>query len=267
MNIFRDHRAVYIVTGALLTTLVVTAGSILTYTLIAPEIEKRKDENNLDLAKDSLMDLNSHVMDLLAKGPKSTAIFTMVVPGGDISVDEDQNSVSYLTRTKVDYNPGSKSTLSVSRSTKDTLSMDSSLPVDLVSRYDNIKPGQYTVVLSFEKERLFRIEDWTLHKNTTFAGTVSSSTSNYYTSRLNETAIDWDINRDGDKNDVWRLYLSDPNEDYIFDSVAIHDAGGNLLEVLEEGDNFQLGSIPIMVYRVRERYVVFRYAQMKMVVK
>jgi len=267
MRLFRDRRAVYIVTGALLTTFVVTAGSLLTFALIAPEIEKRKDENNLDIVKGSLEDFNTQLRELIGEEPNKTTIFTMYLPDGDVSVSPQGDSLSYRTRTKVRYNPGGTSWITVRWGARDTLTMDTTLPVDLVSNYEDIKPGRYTVLLNFEEERRYTVNDWTLHKNTTFLATVSSTTSNYYTSSLNESKEGFDINLDGDQDDVWKLYLSDPNEDYIFDTVAVHGSGNTLLAMVTEGDTFELGSTPIMVYRVRERYVVFRYARVRMVVK
>jgi len=264
---FRDRRAVYIATGALLTTLVVTSGSLLTYFLITPQIKRGVDRNNLDVVRNALTDLDTHIKGLLARGPNSTSIFTMTLPEGIVRADPQQDLLSYSIKTKISYDPGSTSSLSATKTGDDILTMRTSLPVDLVTRNTKILPGKYTVKLTFEKEVRIRISNWTLYKNTTFAGTVSSSTNNYYVSTLKEASRGLDINRDGDKNDTWILYLSDPNEDYVFDSVAIHDSNGDHIKTVKEGDSIRLGDVPLMVYRVRERYVVLRYARIRMELK
>jgi hypothetical protein len=96
---------------------------------------------------------------------------------------------------------------------------------------------------------------------------VNSTTGSYYLSRLNESTNGVDLNRDGDEVDYWLLYLSDPDEEYVFSSVAIHQPDGTLVEVLEEGDSFRLEGVPLTVYQVRERYVVLRYARIRMVLR
>ena len=82
-----------------------------------------------------------------------------------------------------------------------------------------------------------------------------------------EIGLYFDLNRDGDRKDYWILYLSDPNEQYVFDTFAIHEPDGTPVQVLEEGDCVRLGDLPLMVYRVRERFVVLRYARIRMDVK
>lgn len=267
MRIFGNKRGVYIATGALLTTLVVTSGSLLTYFLITPEIEKGVDRNSLDVVRNALRGLDTHIRELLAKSTNSASIFKMTLPKGTITANPQTDTLTFSVKTQVDYDPGSTSTLMVAKTDNDILSIESQLPVDLVTRYTTIKPGDYIITLTFEKEVRIRMANWTLHKNTTFTGTVSSTTSNYYLSSLSESAYGFDLNRDGDRNDTWLLYMSDPNEDYVFDTVAIHESWGDLIATLEEGDSFRLGGIPLMVYRVRERYVVFRYARIRMEVR
>lgn len=264
---FHDRRAIYIVTGALLTTLVVTTGSLMTYFLIQPQIKKGVDRNNLDVVRNALTDLDLHIRGLLAKGPNTTSIFSMTLPEGVVRADPKEDILSYSIKTKVSYDPGSTSSLSATKTANDLLTMRSSLPVDLVTKNTKIMPGQYIVKLTFEKEVRIRISNWTLYKNTTFPGTVSSTTHNYYVSVLKESSRGADINRDGDKNDTWTLYLSDPDEDYVFDSVAIHDSNGDQIKTVKEGDALRLGDVPLMVYRVRERYVVLRYARIRMELK
>ena len=262
----RNRRATYVVSGALLTTLVVTAGSILTYTLITPQIQKGKDRNNLDVVRNVLRNLDSNIRGLLANGPNSSKILRLTIPKGIITTNPRTDVVAYSLQTKVKYDPGSTSTLEVERTDK-LLTIRTDLPVDLVTRYSKIMPGQHVVTLTFEKERWFAVSNWTLHRNASFSGTVNSTTGSYYVSVLNESKVAFDMNRDGDRKDYWILYLSDPNEQYVFDTFAIHEPDGTLVQVLEEGDCVRLGDLPLMVYRVRERFVVLRYARIRMDVK
>ena len=262
----RNRRAIYVVSGALLTTLVVTAGSILTYTLITPQIQKGKDRNNLDVVRNVLTGLDSSILALLANGPNSSRIMRLNIPKGIITTDPRTDALAYSIRTKVGYDPGSTSVLQVQRDDK-VLTIKIDLPVDLITRYTKISPGQHVVSLTFEKQKWFRISNWTLYKNTSFAGTVNSTTGSYYVTILNESKLGFDLNRDGDRKDSWILYLSDPNEKYVFDTFAIHQSDGTLIRILHEGDSFRLGDVPLMVYRVRERFVVLRYARIRMDVK
>jgi hypothetical protein len=268
MRIFQDRRALYIATGALLTTFVVTSGSLLTFLLVTPEIEKSKDRNNLDVARNVLLSLDSQLRELLYKGPNSSSIFGLSFAKGEIRTDPLTDVMSYSIKTRVTYDPGSTSTLEADiNENTGVLTLRSVLPLDLVTGNTKIPAGSYVVRLTFLREARFRIGDWELHKNTTIPGTVNSSTDNYYQSQLSEYDFDLDINRDGDKNDIWMLYLSDPDEDFVFDTVAIHGGNGEMITLLQEGDSIRLNGVPFMVYRVRERYVVFRYAQIRMEVR
>ena len=275
MRLSADTRSLYVVTGALLMTFVLTAGSILTYTLIVPEIEKGKDRNSLAVVRNVLRDLDTQIRELLSQEPDSSRIFSMDLPKGQIRTSPTQDTVSYFVKTRVSYDPGSTSTLTVSKDENNVLTIVSQLPVDLVTAYTRVEAGSYTVSLIFEAEETLRIANWTLQKNTTYPGSVASATSNYYTSKIAESAFGIDLNRDGDTVDQWLLYLSDPNEDYVFDSFAIHNPDnsrirnpdGSLVPVLQEGDSFRLDGIPLMVFTVRERYVVLRYARIRMDVK
>jgi len=145
--------------------------------------------------------------------------------------------------------------------------MTSNLPVDLVTKNTKIKPGEYVVTLTFEKESFFRLDKWSLIKTALIPGTVNTTSGNYYLSQMNESVYGVDINRDGDVTDCWKLYVSDPSEQYVFDTVAIHESDGTLIKVLKEGQGFELNGVPLMVYRVREKYVVFRYARIRMQVR
>ncbi len=264
MRIFEGKRGIYVVSGALLTTFVVTSGTLLTYLLITPEIQKGKDRTALDVVRNALRDLDTHIIELLAEGRNSTSVFTMVLPKGVLYVSPDKDTLAYSVKTRVSYNPGSTSKLTAQKTSGNLLTIGSQLPVDLVTKYTTIRPGTYTVQLSFEKEAIFRVSNWTLYKNATFNGTVASKTKNYYISKLSEASYGSDLNRDGDKIDYWTLYLSDPNEAFVFDTVAVHNSDGTLVRMLKEDDSFRLNSVPLMVYRVRERYVVFRYAMIGM---
>jgi hypothetical protein len=176
--------------------------------------------------------------------------------------------MSYSIKTRVTYDPGSTSTLEADiNENTEVLTLRSVLPLDLVTGNTKIPAGSYVVKLTFLREARFRVGDWELYKNTTIPDTVDSSTDNYYQSQLSEYDFDLDINRDGDKHDIWMLYLSDPDEDFVFDTVAIHGGNGEMIALLQEGDSIRLNGVPFMVYRVRERYVVFRYAQIRMEVR
>jgi len=269
MRLFRgNRRAVYIATGALMTTLVVTSGSLLTFMLISPEIEKSKDRNDLDVARNVLLMLDAKMRELLTKGPNSTSIFGLSFADGEIVTDPRIDVMEYVIKTKVSYDPGSSSNLIVEKNDEtDVLSLRSVLPFDIVTGNTKVPAGKYMVKLTFAKERRFRISTWELYKNTTFEGTVESTTDSYYTAYLSEYEQDVDINQNGEKYDSWMMYLSDPNEDFVFDTVAIHDGNGEMIALLHEGDSIRLNGIPLMVYRVRERFVVFRYAQIRMEVR
>jgi len=267
-SIFEDRRAVYIATGALLTTFVVTSGSLLTFLLISPEIEKSKDRNNLDVARNALMTLDSELRELLGKGPNSSSIFSLSFAKGEIRTDPQNDLMSYSIKTKVTYDPGSTSTLEAEiNGETEVLTLRSVLPFDIVTGNTKIKPGSYVVKLTFLREVRFRVNSWELYQNTTIPNTINSSTGNYYQSQLSEYDYDLDINSDGDKHDIWMLYLSDPDEDFVFDTVAIHNGNGDMIGLLQEGDSIRLNGVPLMVYKVRERYVVFRYAQIRMEVR
>jgi len=261
-----DRRAIYVATGALLLAFVVTSGSILTYALISPEIEKEKDRNNLALVRNALRALDTNIRELLNWRPNATRIFTITIPKGTLTVDPVADQFVYVGDSRVSYDPGSTSSLEVAKDRK-TVTITSNLPVDLVTKNTKIKAGSFVVKLSFEKESIFRVENWTLIKTGPIPGTVGTSSSHYYYSKMEESAYGTDINRDGDTADSWILYLSDPGEQYVFDTVAIHEADTTLIKVLKEGDSFELNGIPFMVYRVREKHVAFRYARIGMEVR
>ncbi len=264
-----NRRAIYVVSGVLLMTLVLTVGSILTYAFIVPEIEKGKDRNSLDIVRNGLREMETQIRELLAKGPGSSNIFEINLPEGELRIDPKKDKVTYSIRTRVSYDPGSTSRLNVSVGENNVLTMWSNLTVDLETMYTRIDPGRHTVVMRFEEEVRMVIDEWTLEKNMT-GPSVASRTSNHYTSMLDESIEGIDLDGDADTADRWLLYLSDPNEDYVFDTFAIHDSDGNpisKLEELEEGDSFRLEGTPLTVFRVRERYVVLRYARIRMEVK
>jgi hypothetical protein len=267
LRLSTNTRSLYVVSGVLLMMFVLTTGSILTYTLIASEIEKGKDRNHLDIVRNLLRDLDTRIRELLSKRVDSSSIFEMNLPKGEIRTSPSQDVVSYSVKTKVSYDPGSTSTLTVSTNENGVLTIASSLNVDLVTAYTRIDPGRYTVSLNLEADDRVRVANWTLQKNTTYPGTVTSSTNNYYTSKMEESDHGIDLNQDGDTADYWLLYLSDPHDDYVFDSVAIHDKDGVRIGVLQEGDSFRLDGIPLTVLSVRERYVVLRYARIRMDVR
>ncbi len=266
MRLAGNRRGIYLVSGVLLMTLVVTSGSLLTYALISPEIQKAKDRNNLDLMRNVLRNMDTNIRELLISGPNSSVIFRASISHGMLAADPVQDALAYTVKTEVSYDPGSTSNLLVTIQ-DGILTMASELPVDLVTQNTRIRPGLYTVILTFERESRIRIDSWTLNKNTTIPGTVGSTTGSYYVSELNESIYGVDINGNGATNDVWTLYMSDPNEEYVFDRVGIHDSTGTLIEIVGEGDTAKLNGVPLMVYRVRERYVVLRYARIRMEVK
>jgi hypothetical protein len=275
----RSNRGLYVAAGALLTTAVLTAGSLLTFLVISPQIEKGKDRTNLDVVKNVLLDLDANIRELLAKSPNSTRIFTVLIPKGELRADPDVDLISYSIKTTVDYDTADTSTLQTERNQQnDVLTIRDVLPVDLVTRNTKIRPGRYVVSLTFEREAKLNVSDWKLHRNATFNGTVSSTTGSYYEAQLREDTSGRDINLDGDTDDHWILCLSDPNEGYVFDTVAIHSStdphgfslsstealGYSPIGIVEEGDSLRLDGVPLIVYRVRERYVVFRYAMIRM---
>lgn len=267
MTVLEGKRGIYVITGALLTTFVVTSGTLLTYLLITPEIQKGKDRTALDAVRNSLRDLDTRMAELLADGVNSTSIFTMVLPNGVLKFSPDNDTLAYSVKTRVNYNPGSTSkltTLTARRSTGHLLTVESQLPVDLDTRYTAIRPGTYVVELTFEKESILTIDKWTLDRNATY-GVLASKTNNYYISKLSEATHASDLNSLGVNTDSWMLYLSDPNEAFVFDTVAVHNTDSNRTFVLGEDESFRLSpTVPLMVYRVRERYVVFRYAMIRM---
>ena len=277
--LFRSNRGIYVAAGALLTTAVLTAGSLLTFLVINPQIEKGKDRANLDVVKNVLLDLDANIRDLLTKSPNSNRIFTVLLPKGELRADPDADMISYSIKTSVDYDTGDTSTLQTEKNQQnDVLTIRDILPVDLVTRNTRIRPGRYVVSLTFEREAKLNVSDWKLHRNASFNGTVSSTTGSYYEGQLREDSSGQDINLDGDKDDHWILCLSDPNEDYVFDTVAIHSStdphgfslsstealGYSPIDIVGEGEFFRLDGVPLIVYRVKERYVVFRYAMIRM---
>lgn len=266
MRIFDSRRAIYAATGALLLTFVVTSGSILTYAIISPEIEKGKDRNNLDLVRNVLRTLDTNIRELLNQRPNATSIFRIITAKGTLIINPVSDQVTYSVGSRVSYDPGSTSSLEVAKD-QNMLTITSNLPVDLVTKNTKIKPGEYVVRLTFEKESFFRIDSWTLIKTALIPGTVNTTSKNYYFSQMNESAYGIDMNRDGDATDSWILYVSDPSEQYVFDTVAVHESDGTLIKVVKEGQGFELNEVPLMVYRVREKYVVFRYARIRMEVK
>jgi len=260
-------RGVHIVTAGLLSFLVVVSISIATYYLVSTEIERTKQGNNVDLLRNSMLTLYSRTKGILAEREGHLETFSLSIPAGTLRIEPVMDLVNLTVVTDRPYNPGGTDYLNVTELPGGGIAMTMSLPADAVTQNTMVGEGLYTVSLVLESVKNLVIDNWTLNTNGSAPTGVSTVSGNWYSSVLTESPHGVDLNGDGDGGDLWYIYVSDPGEEYVFDTAVLHDSLGNPLETVLEGDTFRLGVRPLAVTTVRERKVVFRYMRVRITVE
>jgi len=260
-------RGVHIVTAGLLTFLVVVSISIATYYLVSTEIERTKQGRNVDLLRDSMLTLYSRARGIRVEREGHVETFSLSIPAGTLRIDPDLDLVNLTVVTDRPYNPGGTDYLNVTDLPGGGVAMTMRLPVDAVTQNTRVGEGRYTASLVVEAVKNLVIGNWTLNTNVSAPTGVSTASGNWYSSVLPEATHGVDLNGDGDRGDLWYVYVSDPGEEYVFDTAVLHDSLGNPLETVLEGDTFRLGVRPLAATTVRERKVVFRYVRVSITVE
>ena len=258
------NRGVHIVTASLLTFLVLVSVSFAAYFMVSAAIEKGKQRGDVDVLKDSMVNLYSKAKGLQTRREGHTETFTLAIPAGTLRISPPRDLANLTVITKYNHDPGGTSFLHVASLPNGGVIMTMRLPVDVVTSNTVIDEGHHPLSVKVEVAKSFDIGNWTLHANGTMPDGVSSVTGNWYSTALAEPSLDFDLNGDGDRDDAWYLYISDPSEEYVFDTAVVHDSGGNLIVVLHEEDTFRLGGRPLTATTIRERKLVLRYVRVRL---